>query len=121
MLNFTRLNKALTGITEQSNSATAEDVAKLKDIQLAQLFISTENIISALEKLTVKIDNEIANRGEIYLPETGQKLAIETESVITIKKMSKKEIKDLEKMEAETASAPKKAPVKKKSAPKKAK
>ena len=92
MLSFAKLNKALTGIIDQSEAAAAEDVEKLKDEQLATLFISTENLISALEKLTLKIDNEIATRGEIFLPETGQKLAIETESVIKVKKMSKKEI-----------------------------
>lgn len=121
MLNFTKLNKALTGIIEQADSAADEDVAKLKDIQLAQLFISTENLLSALENFTEKIDNEIATRGEIFIPETGQKLTIETESIIKINKMTKKEIKDLEKNEAEITAAPKKAPVKKKSTAKKAK
>ena len=121
MLSFAKLNKALTAITEQADSALTEDILKLKDVQLAQLFVSTENVLSALEKLTEKIDNEIATRGEIYLPETGQKLAIETESIIKIKKMTKKEIKDLEKEEAEKAAVPKKAPAKKKAAVKKAK
>ena len=121
MLSFAKLNKALAGITDQADSAVNEDISKLKDVQLAQLFISTENVLSALEKLTEKIDNEIATRGEIFLPETGQKLAIETESLIKVKKMTKKEIKDLEKKEAEKAPAPKKAPAGKKTAAKKAK
>lgn len=118
MLSFAKLNKSLAGIIEQSQSAAVEDVEKLKDIQLAQLFISTENLMTALETLTEKIDNEIATRGEICVPETGQKVAIETESVIKIKKMTKKELKDLEKIGAEKAAAPKKAPAKKKTAPK---
>ncbi len=121
MLNFAKLNKALSGIVEQSEEATEEDVQKLKDIQLAQLFISTENLISALEKLTLKIDNEIATRGEIFLPETGQKLTIETESLIKVSKMTKKEIRDLEKMEAEKAAPAQKSAAKKKTAAKKAK
>ena len=139
MLNFTKLNNALTGIITQSESATTEDVKKLKDIQLAQLFISTENIINALEDLTAKIDSEIATRGEILIPETSQMITIETESVIKLKKMTKKELKALEKKNEEKAAAPKKviktaekkneakaetpkkASAKKKAAPKKAK
>ena len=121
MLSFAKLNKTLSGIIEQADSAVNEDIAKLKDNQLAQLFVSTENVLSALETLTEKIDNEIATRGEIYLPETGQKLSIETESIIKITKMTKKEIKDLEKKEADNTSSPEKVPVKKKTASKKAK
>ncbi len=86
MLSFAKLNKALISITEQADSAANEDIEKLKDVQLGQLFVSTESILSALEKLTEKIDNEIATRGEIFLPEAGQKLVIETESVIKVKK-----------------------------------
>lgn len=114
MLSFAKLNKALEGIIDQSQSAIIEDVEKLKDIQLAQLFISTENLMTALEMLTEKIDNEIAARGEICVPEAGQKIVIETESVIKIKKMTKKELKDLEKSVAEKAAESKKAPAKKK-------
>ena len=121
MLSFAKLNKALEGIADQAASAVDEDMEKLKDVQLAQLFISTENVLTSLEKLTEIIDNEIATRGEIYLPETGQKLAIETESVIKVKKMTKKEIKEMGKKEEEKAAAPQKAPPRKKSASKKAK
>ena len=66
---------------------------KLKDIQLAQLFISTENLISALEKLTLKMIMKLQPEVKFSFRKTGQKLTIETESLIKVSKMTKKEIR----------------------------
>ena len=113
MLNNTKIEKLINDLIQAVNSAGKEDFGKIKDDQLGRLYFTTESLIAAFDNFIDKIDAEIINRGEIVIPELGQKIMKEDEPVLKIKKLSKTEIKAAETKQAEASKAAKNPAAKK--------